>query len=116
MKPNVTLADWRNRLDDALADGKDWRDRAVRFLGYLEGKSYAPKEGVSVVVNTLYKEVKTKIPTLFAKNPDILCHPKQPIPESKDLARVAKVILPYYVKELKSKRMVNRSLLDVVTC
>ena len=113
----LTLAQWQTRIQDALRDAhrKDWSDRGKRFVGLLQGEAQAPVEGGQVLVNTLYKDVKTTIPAIFSNLPDLLVFPKHKEERSQQMAAIAKVVLPYYMRELHLGHTIRRCLLDAKT-
>ena len=112
-KHEINRHTWLKRLKEAETFQKEWKHRANRFKGYLEGKSEKPIASGHIVVNTLFKDLKTSIPSVFAKNPDVLAQPAIKTDLAKLMARVAKQVLPYYYKELRLKRAINRCLVDV---
>lgn len=103
---------WLARLTDAQEDERyvGWKDRAHRYQKYYEGAATAPSESESVVVNTVFKDVKMSLPKLFAKNPDVLARAKRP--QDRPLAKIAGPLLMYYQEELRLKRTINRCLPD----
>ena len=108
----LKLADWQTRVQDAMRDQEPWRKRSQRFLQYYLGGITVPVPGGSVVVNTVYKDIKTTIPAIFSNLPDVLVSPKHRNPLSQQLAAIAKRLLPYYLKELDLGRSVRRCLQD----
>lgn len=113
-KSALTRDQWMQRIEAAATESrrKAWQDRSKRFAQYYEGKPALPSSSFQVIVNTVFKDIKSSLPRIFAKNPDVMARPKQPTPDSKALATIANHLLPYYYKELNLKRMVNRCLLD----
>ena len=110
--PALKLADWQTRVQDAMRAQEPWRKRSQQFLHYYQGGTTVPVPGGQVTVNTLYKDIKTTIPAIFSHLPDVLVAPKHRTPVSQQLAALAKILLPYYLKELQLGRSVRRCLLD----
>ena len=106
---SLSLKQWQTRVREADEERGEWLTRGRRFVGYYEG-AHGAVSGGSVQVNTLYKDVKTTLPSIFSRLPDLLVFPKRT--DAKPMAEIAKILLKYYLHELSFVRTILRCLLD----
>lgn len=88
--------------------GVSWN--TLRDSGGLEAKPSSIGSQPFTTLNIIFPIVKNIIPSLYFRNPKVMCFPKRKIDE--DTTQYAAEILNYYGKELNQKEQVQLSIFD----
>lgn len=108
---------WQRRIDRSRAWRKPHEARWRRNLDFLQGyfieKEDATEED-QIVVNLVYPLVNVVIPSIYARNPDLMLKARQ---RHFDMsADCVKDVVQYYLEELDLKREMKLLLTDFVLC
>lgn len=104
---------WTNRIGmmTKFREKKEqgWRENIDAYKGlFYSGDSDIDRVTVPLTFGT----VRTMLPALYFRNPDIVIYPRNP--DADEMAPIFEQVMNYYKRELKLKQAMKRSVLDAI--
>src|SRR3990172_4188726 len=106
---------WQRRIDLSRAWRKPHEERWRRNLDYLQGYILEGEENTNrIVVNLVFPLVRVVIPSIYARNPELMLKARQ---RSFDMSTdCVRDVVQYFLEELELKKEMKLCLLDYILC